>query len=112
MATRQAVKEIMWIKKLLKDVYGTDQLEIVLKMDNQSAIQLIKNPVFHKRTKHINVRFNYIREKYEEKNFQLEHVDTHEQLADVLTKPLTRTIFEKHRDVICCKMKNLRREKK
>lgn len=62
-------------------------------MDNQSAIRLIKNPEFHKRSKHIDIRYHFIREKYEEKIFDLDYVSTHEMMADIFTKPLPRERF-------------------
>jgi hypothetical protein len=62
-------------------------------MDNQSAIMLSKNPVFHDRSKHIDVRYHYIRECVEEGRVQIESVVTQEQLADILTKPLGRDQF-------------------
>lgn len=66
-------------------------------MDNQSAIRLVKNPEFHKRTKHIDVRYHFIREKFEENLFRLQYVDTEEQYADFFTKPLPKDRFEKLR---------------
>lgn len=63
-------------------------------MDNQSAIRLIKNPEFHKRTKHIDVRYHYIREKFEEQLFQVEFVSTVDQSADIFTKALPKERFQ------------------
>lgn len=57
-------------------------------MDNESAIRLIKSPEFHKRTKHIDIRYHFIREHYEKAEFNLEHVNTNEMTADVFTKAL------------------------
>jgi len=59
-----------------------------LKIDSESAIQLSKNPVFHDRSKHIDVRYHYIRECVEENRVILEFVGTVEELADILTKAL------------------------
>lgn len=63
-------------------------------MDNQSAIRLIKNPEFHKRTKHIDVRYHYIREKFEEHSFDLEFVSTLDQSGDIFTKALLKCKFQ------------------
>jgi hypothetical protein len=65
----------------------------VLKMDSQSAIALGKNPVFHDRSKHIDVRFHFIRECVGNGKLEIEHVRTEEQIADILTKPLGRVQF-------------------
>lgn len=70
-------------------------------MDNQSAIRLVKNPEFHKRTKHIDVRYHFIREKYEAGMFELTYVSSDEQLADIFTKPLPRRRFELLRGCLC-----------
>lgn len=66
---------------------------MTLYMDNQSAIRLIKNPEFHKRSKHIDVRYHFIRDKYEEKCFDLEYIDTNNMLADIFTKALPAPKF-------------------
>ena len=84
--------------ELVPEGFGTPKLFI----DNQSAIRLIKNPEFHKKTKHIDVCYHFIREKYTEKFFEIEYVSTDEQLADILTKPLVKT---KH--TLFCKMLGL-----
>lgn len=101
MAACHVVKEVIRFKRLIKDLSGIQQFATTLYLDNQSAIELIKNPVFHKRTKHIDIRFHYIRERYADKEFQLEYVNTKEQTADIFTKPLTRLLFEQHRRRIC-----------
>ena len=61
----------------------------ILYVDNQSTIKLIKNPEFHKRTKHIDVKYHFIREKLADNVFVLEYVPTDSQEADVMTKPLS-----------------------
>lgn len=63
-------------------------------MDNMSAIRLVKNPEFHKRTKHIDVGYHFIREKFNDGLFKLEHVSTDEMIADILTKALPKIRFE------------------
>lgn len=63
-------------------------------MDNQSAIRLIKNPEFHRRTKHIDVRYHYIRENFEKDLFKIEFVSTNEQSADIFTKALPKDKFQ------------------
>ena len=62
-------------------------------MDNQSAIAIAKNPQFHNRTKHIEVRHHFLHHKVEEEEMQLEYIPTNEQVADTLTKGLNQ---EKH----------------
>lgn len=103
-AGSEAVKELVWLKRL------TDDLDVnvgnpVLYMDNQGAIKLTKNPEFHKRTKHVEVRYHFMREKFEEGIFQLKYVNTKEQVADIFTKPLSRHKFQYFRSLMgMCKL--------
>lgn len=107
MAASQCVKELVWLRKLFYEIlvgkisvetesdFILDKkvLKIILFMDNNSAIRLIKNPEYHKRTKHIDVRFHFIREKYERDYFVTEYISTKEMIADVFTKALSAQQF-------------------
>ena len=66
--------------------------------DNNSAIALATNPVFHARTKHVEVDFHFVREKIANKQLQVSHVPTEFQTADIFTKPLTISRFGFLRD--------------
>lgn len=92
-AASQCVKELVWLLNLLRDILNEDSINATLFMDNQSAIRLVKNPEFHKRSKHIDIRYHFIREKYEGKCFKLEYISTHDMLADIFTKALPATKF-------------------
>ena len=83
----------IWLARLLAELKGEKTGAINLKIDNQSAIALSKNPVFHDRSKHIDVRFHFIRECVEEDRVRLQSIGTTEQLADILTKALGRERF-------------------
>jgi hypothetical protein len=61
---------------------------VELKVDNKSALALAKNPIFHVRSKHIRVRYHFIRGCLEEGSFKACYINTKDQLADLLTKPL------------------------
>lgn len=65
--------------------------------DNSSAIKLSKNAVLHGRSKHIQVRYHYLRELVSDGVIELEYCSTEEQIADMMTKPLKLEAFEKLR---------------
>lgn len=93
MAASQCVKELVWLKSIFNEILGESVLKMGFFMDNQSAIRLIKNPEFHKRSKHIDVRYHFIREKYEENLFDLQYISTKEMVADIFTKSLATQRF-------------------
>ena len=64
-----------------------------IKCDNQSAIALSKDNKFHQRTKHIDIRYHYIREAVEDGRIQVEYIPTDQNPADIFTKPLSKTKF-------------------
>ncbi|CAH9100076.1 unnamed protein product [Cuscuta epithymum] len=89
--------QLLWMKQQLKD-YGVQTKEIKLLCDNTSAIAITQNPVLHSRTKHIEIRHHFIRDHVEKKHISIEHVPTEDQLADILTKPLSEARFNKLRE--------------
>ena len=66
--------------------------------DNQSCIKMTKNPVFHDNSKHIEIRYFYIRDMVQKGAIKLQYVSTDEQVADVLTNSLSQVKFEYFRD--------------
>jgi hypothetical protein len=83
----------VWLARLLAELKGEEAGTFSLNIDNQSAVALSKNPVFHDRSKHIDVKYHYIRECVEENRVQLQSIGTVEQLADICTKALGRERF-------------------
>lgn len=82
------------MKESLKDVnIGTNQ-PITIYCDNASAISLSKNPVMHSKTKHIPIKYHFLREQVAEQNINFEYINSKEQIADIFTKPLPREAFE------------------
>lgn len=69
-------------------------------IDNNSVLQLVSNPVFHTRTKHIDIQHFFIREKVKEGCITVERVDSSMNAADILTKPTNKLIFKRHMDAI------------
>ena len=87
-ATHLAAKEIMWARTLLEEM-GHPQLEpTTLGEDNMSTIAMINNDCNGQKTKHIEIRFNLIREQVQKLVIQLEHLRTQDMVSDILTKPL------------------------
>ncbi|GJR70550.1 retrotransposon protein, putative, ty1-copia subclass [Tanacetum coccineum] len=85
MALTEAVKEAIWLRGLLEEL-GVELNTVAVNCDNQGAIHLSRNHVFHERTKHINVRYHFIREVLEAKTVKVLKVGTEHNAADALTK--------------------------
>jgi hypothetical protein len=92
--------QAIWLARLLGDLTGEKPRAATLRVDNKSAISLIKNPVFHERSKHIDLRYHFIRECVEKGQIFVEFTRTEAQLADILTKPLGRVKFQEMREKI------------
>lgn len=94
-AASEAVKELIWLQRFLDELLPLEHKKIPLVlMDNQSAIKLVKNPQFHKRSKHIAIRYHFIRQMYEEGEFNLVYVPSNKELADIFTKSVSKHIFQ------------------
>lgn len=107
-AASECVRNLIWVNRLYKEL--TPELQChkpVMYIDNQSTIKLIKNPEFHSRTKHIDIRVHFIRDIFETDGFTLFYINTKDQKADILTKGLPKTQFLKLREdigVLKCKV--------
>jgi hypothetical protein len=84
----------MWLSRLLAELLGRPVDIVELKVDSKSALALAKNPVFHERSKHIRIKYHFIRSCLEDGSIRAEHISTGDQLADILTKALGKTKFE------------------
>jgi hypothetical protein len=90
--------EAVWLRKLLAGLFDLELEETCIFCDNQSCIKLTENPVFHDKSKHIEIKYHYIRDMVQKGAVKLQYVATEEQIVDVLTKPLSRVKFEYFRD--------------
>jgi hypothetical protein len=90
--------EAIWLRKLLTGLFDLEMKATVILCDNQSCIKMTENPVFHYRSKHIEIRYHFICDKAQRGALKLQYISTDEQVADVLTKPLSHVKFEHFRD--------------
>ena len=93
-AACMATKEAVWLRRLLTSIGFPQPDPTPLFGDNQSAIRLVKNPEYHKRTKHIDIQYHFIREKFESREIDISYIATTQQLVDIMTKALPRDRFE------------------
>jgi hypothetical protein len=91
--------EVVWLQKLLSNLGLSVNAPVVIYCDNISSILLANNPVYHARTKHIEVHYHFIREKVLAKEIDLIHVSTEDQVADIFTKALGIDKLKKFRKV-------------
>jgi len=80
--------EVVWLQKLLSDLGQSVDAPVIIYCDNISSILLGNNPIYHARTKHIEVHYHFIREKVLAKEIGLIHVSTENQVVDIFTKAL------------------------
>ena len=73
---------------------------LVIYEDNQSAIAMSKNPQFHERAKHIDIKFHYVCDQCNEKVTELEYCPTQDMIADILTKGLNQATFKRLRQIL------------
>lgn len=90
----ETAKEVIWTRQLLEDLGINQKNATILHCDNVAAKLLIKNPVYHKRTKHIDVKFHYTREQVKNGLIEVQHIESSNQLADIFTKNLPRDKFK------------------
>ena len=90
----------IWLRSLLKELQMFQEEATKIFVDNKSALALAKNPILHDRSKHINTRYHFIRECIARKEVHLEFVKSHDQVADIPTKPLKYDAFNKLRALL------------
>ena len=86
MALSEAAKEAIFLKNLLNELGYSAEEAVTLNINNQGAEKLVSNPVFHKRTKHIDIRFHHVREIFKQKEICLQYCPTEHMVADIFTK--------------------------
>ena len=97
-ATCSACSEAVWLRKMLSGLVDAEIDVTDILCDNQSCIKMIENLVFHDNSKHIEIKYHFIRDMVQKGAIKLKYVPTEEQVAYVLTKPMSHVKFEYFRD--------------
>ena len=94
-ALSTATQEEIWLRRLLADMGEHPEGPTEIYEDNQGAISMAKNPKGHARTKHIDIRYYFVRDRVQDGAIALKYIGTDEIIADIPTKPLPKHRFEK-----------------
>ena len=89
--------QAIWLSKILEELRFKQKGATIIFCDNNSAIKLSKNPVLHGRSKHIDVKYYFLRDLNNEGTVELQYCRSEDQLADIFTKPLRSFPFQKLR---------------
>jgi hypothetical protein len=108
MSLSDASRQLVWVRSLMQEI-GFNLGPIPLCGDNQGAIFIASNPVQERRTKHIDIRFHYIREVVDRGELQLFFIPSEKNIADMLTKNLSRDKFQSCRSQLGITFRDLRR---
>jgi hypothetical protein len=96
MSGSYATRQGLWLRRLLTEIgLELDDIPTTLFLDNRGAMDLSKEARHHQRTKHIDIHHHFIRERVEDRTFEIIHCPSELMLADGLTKPLPRDGFSK-----------------
>ncbi|PNX67789.1 cationic amino acid transporter 1-like protein, partial [Trifolium pratense] len=99
-ATSLCACQAIWLVNLMEEMTGEDHGSVTMNIDNISAINLAKNPVAHGKSKHIEMRFHYLREQVNNGRLCLQHCKSEEQIADIMTKSVQTELFKRMRNMI------------
>jgi hypothetical protein len=100
MAASTTPCQAVWLGRLIGELFAKDPSVPIMFVDNMAAIQICKNPVFHQRSKHIELRYHFIRECLDRGQITVEFISTADQLADIFTKGLGQVKFQELRERI------------
>ena len=97
-ALSEACKELVWMMKLMRDVGENIDGPVLIHEDNQSCISILEAEGECRRTKHIDTKYNFVRDLHKSKKINVRYCPTEKMLADALTKPLNRVKLENLRE--------------
>jgi len=98
------VCQSVWLNNIMTQIGFNLDVPIKIYVDNVSAINLAKNPIFHQRSKHIDIRYHFLRDQVEKNMIKLEYCRSKDQIADIFTKSLKIDAFIKLRDMLDMKV--------
>ncbi|GJR33705.1 retrovirus-related pol polyprotein from transposon TNT 1-94 [Tanacetum coccineum] len=101
--------QVLWIQNQMLD-YGYNFMQTKIHVDTESAIYVVKNPVYHSRTKHIEIRHHFIRDSYEKRLIEMVKIHTDNNVADLLTKAFDVLDLEKKKDAQAVEILNTKRK--
>lgn len=93
-AATSTVNQVLWLRKIMCDLHMEQKESIEIFVDNQVVIAISNNPVFHRKTKHFNIKFYFLREVQQNGEVTLVYCKSEDQQADLFTKPLPVSKFE------------------
>jgi hypothetical protein len=93
-----ASHEVVWLQELLARIFDLELETTLIHCDNQSCVKLTKKHVFHDRSKHIELKYHYIRDMVQRGVMDLQYISTDKQIVEILTKSLSRVKYEYSRD--------------
>ena len=96
-ALAAAAQEATWMRKLMKDFHESQAEPVTIYEDNQSAICIANNPQSHHKTKHVDIKYHYVRDKVQDVTIKVQYCPTNDMIADILTKGLTHDRFTRLR---------------
>ena len=92
-ALTHAAKEALWLRSMVSEIRGEDRKRVAINCDNQGSIALSKDNKYHSRTKHIDIRYHFVREAIEDAKIEVNYVPSEENVSDIFTKPLAKSKF-------------------
>ena len=96
MALCETSQEAIYLKRVLSDLCGyADETPTLIYGDNQGSLDLVRNPVKHNKSKHIAIKYHFIRNLYVDNSIELCHVRSDDNIADIMTKPLPKCKLDK-----------------
>ncbi|OIT36643.1 retrovirus-related pol polyprotein from transposon tnt 1-94 [Nicotiana attenuata] len=97
-ACASAIQEVVWLKRFFEhlDITRNSQGPMTLYCDSQAAIAYTKDPKYHSKTKHIDIKYNFVRDVVASGELNLQYIPMRSMIVDLFTKAIARDLFEKH----------------